>query len=53
VDDMLIVHRDQLATNLLKSKLKEKYCMTDLAIANLGIEINYEEDGTITLSQSG
>jgi hypothetical protein len=52
---MLIIHRDQLATNLLKSKLKEKYRMTDLGIAKrfLGIEINYEEDGTITLSQSG
>jgi hypothetical protein len=54
VDDMLIVHRDQLAANLLKSKLKEKYHMTDLGIAKrfLGMEINYEEDGTITLSQS-
>jgi hypothetical protein len=50
---MLIIHWDQLATNLLKSKVKEKYHMTDLAIANLGIEINYEEDSMITLSQSG
>jgi hypothetical protein len=55
VDDMLIVHRDQLAANLLKSKLKEKHYMTDLEIDKrfLGMEINYEEDGAITLSQSG
>jgi hypothetical protein len=35
IDDMLIVHRDQLAANALKAQLKDKYRMTDLGQAKL------------------
>jgi hypothetical protein len=54
VDDILIVHRDAKTAKELKDKLKKKYRMTDLGKAKrfLGMEIGYEPDGTITLSQS-
>jgi hypothetical protein len=54
VDDMLVVHRDQIAANNLKAQLKDKCRMSELGQARrfLGMEIEYEPDGPITLSQS-